>query len=82
MPAKNRRLVLLGDALRQARNSAAVSQEVLSLESKVDRTYISEIENGHKSPSVEILFRLCPILGVSVSELIARVERSLQSGRK
>lgn len=82
MPAKNRRLVLLGEALRRARHAAEISQEELAFESKVNRTYISELENGLKSPSIDVLFRICPVLGLATSELIAQVERALQSPRK
>ncbi len=82
MPAKNRRSVLLGEALRRARKDAGLSQEELAFESKVDRTYISELENGHKSPTVEVLFRMCPVLGMAASEVIAQVERALHGGRK
>lgn len=82
MPAKNRRNVLLGEVLRRARLSAELSQETLAFESKVDRTYISELENGHKSPTVDVLFRICPVLGLAVSEFIAQVERALQSPRR
>jgi transcriptional regulator with XRE-family HTH domain len=82
MPAKNRRSVLLGEALRRSRKAAGISQEVLAFEAQVDRTYISQLENGHKSPTVDVLFRLCPVLGMAASELIAQVERSLQSRRK
>jgi transcriptional regulator with XRE-family HTH domain len=81
MPGKNRRSVLLGEALRKARQKAGISQEDLAFEAHVDRTYISTLENGHKSPTVEMLFRICPVLGVGVSEIIAQVERSLH-GRK
>ena len=82
MSAKNRRSVLLGEALRQARKAIGISQEELAFEAKVDRTYVSQLENGHKSPTVDVLFRICPILGIAVSELIAQVERSLLSRRK
>jgi transcriptional regulator with XRE-family HTH domain len=82
MPAKNRRSVLLGEALRQMRKTAGISQEELAFEAKVDRPYISELENGHKSPTVEVLFRICPVLGVAASELIAQVERAVQTRRK
>ena len=76
MPAKNRRSVLLGESLRQARKAAGISQEDLAFEAKVDRTYISQLENGHKSPTVDVLFRICPVLGMAASELIANVERA------
>ncbi len=82
MPAKNRRSVLLGESLRQARKAAGISQEDLAFEAKVDRTYISQLENGHKSPTVDVLFRICPVLGMAPSELIANVERAQQSRRK
>jgi transcriptional regulator with XRE-family HTH domain len=82
MPAKNRRSVLLGESLRQARKAAGISQEDLAFEAKVDRTYISQLENGHKSPTVDVLFRICPVLGMAASEIIADVERAQQSRRR
>jgi transcriptional regulator with XRE-family HTH domain len=82
MPAKTRHSVLLGEALRRARKAAGISQEELAFEAKVDRTYVSQLENGHKSPTLDVMFRVCPILGVTVSELVAQVERALQSRRK
>ena len=78
MPVKNRRLVLLVNALRQAREAAEVFRRCFA-ESKVDRSYISEIENGHKSSAVEMLVGLCPLLELS---RVGSVEHSLQSARK
>jgi transcriptional regulator with XRE-family HTH domain len=54
----------------------------MSFEAKVDRAYVSQLENGHKSPTVDVLFRICPVLGMAPSELIAQVERDLQTRRK
>jgi transcriptional regulator with XRE-family HTH domain len=82
MPAKTRHSVLLGEALRRARKAAGISQEELAFDAQVDRTYVSQLENGHKSPTLDVMFRVCPILGVTVSELVAQVERALQSRRK
>jgi transcriptional regulator with XRE-family HTH domain len=82
MSGKSRRSVLLGEALRRARDTAGISQEELAFDAKVDRTYISQLENGHKSPTVDVLFRICPILGMTASELIAQVERGLLSRKK
>ena len=45
-----------------------------SLDAHVDRSYISELEHDKKSPTVDMLFRLCKVLGVRASELMARVE--------
>ena len=82
MPSPSRRNLLLGEALQKARKSADLSQEALAFEAEVDRTYISQLENGHKSPTVDLLFRICPVLGLRASELLAQVERALVSRKK
>lgn len=66
----------LGEELRNARQEADLTQEQLAFAAGVDRTYISQLENDHKSPTVDVLFRLCDALGVAASELLSRVERS------
>ena len=66
----------LGHELRQARHEAGFTQEQLAFAAEVDRTYISQLENDHKSPTVDILFRLCDSLGVTASGLLIRVEQS------
>ena len=65
---------MLGDELQKARIEAVITQEELSFAAKIDRTYISQLENNKKSPTLDVLFRLCDALGVAASELIARVE--------
>ena len=82
MRGRTRRSTLLGDALRAARKAAGISQEDLAFEAKLDRTYISHLENGHKSPTVDSLFKICPVLGIAVSELIGQVERAQTSRHK
>jgi transcriptional regulator with XRE-family HTH domain len=82
MPGKNRRNLLLGEAIRRARKAAGISQEEPAFEAHIDRTYVSQLENGHKSPTVEVMFRIGPVLGVAASELVSHVERSLQSRKR
>ena len=67
---------MLGTELRNARDAAKLTQEELSFAAKVDRTYISQLENDKKSPTLDVLFRLCDAMGVSAAELISRVEKS------
>ena len=66
---------MLGDVLRQARIDAGLTQEKLSFEAHLDRTYISQLENDHKSPTLDVLFRICDALHVPASEIVARVEK-------
>ena len=64
----------LGEELRKARTDAGLTQEELASAAKLDRAYISQLENDHKSPTVDTLFRLCGALGIKGSTLLARVE--------
>jgi transcriptional regulator with XRE-family HTH domain len=66
---------MLGDELRKARENAGMTQEELSFEAKIDRTYVSQLERDLKSPTLDVLFRICEALSVPASELIARVEQ-------
>ena len=82
MAGTDRSRKFLGEALARARKAAGVTQETLAFEAELDRTYISHLENGHKSPTVDTLFRICPVLGIAPSQLISQVERALESRRK
>ena len=61
--------------MRKAREQAEMTQE-LSFEAQVDRTYISQLDNDKKSPTVDVLFRICGTLRIKASVLIGRVEKS------
>lgn len=58
--------------LRRLRYERKLSQEELSFQAKVDRSYISQLETGVYSASVTMLAKLAKALGVEVSELLKR----------
>ena len=66
--------VSLGKALRQARQRASLTQDELSARAEVDRSYISQLERDLKSPTVDMLLRLCRALDVSAAKIIAKIE--------
>ena len=68
--------MLLGDELRKARLGARLTQEELAFKADVSRNYISLLERGEKSPTVQLLLRLCKALGVKASTIVARIERN------
>ena len=70
---------MLGDELKKARETAKLTQEQLSFAAEIDRSYVSLLENNKKSPTVEVLFRICDALGVSASSLLGRVEATRKS---
>ncbi|CAN5536946.1 hypothetical protein BH11PLA2_BH11PLA2_16300 [soil metagenome] len=72
----------LGIELRKARLAAGLTQEKLAFSAGLDRAYISQLENDHKSPTVDVLYMICDALSVAASDLLAGVERTRQRSRK
>lgn len=60
----------LGEAIRARRLAHGWSQEELSFESGLHRTYIGAVERGEKNLTVKNLVRIASALGVSASELM------------
>ena len=73
---------MLGEELRKARMKVNMTQERLASAAKIDRSYLSQLENDWKSPTVDLLFRICDAIGVSASALLARVEESRKRASK
>jgi len=57
----------VGQRIRILRKELNLSQEALALKSEVDRTYMTDVENGRRNISVEILERIISALGVSIA---------------
>jgi transcriptional regulator with XRE-family HTH domain len=64
----------LGEELRKARLSAGFSQEELAFKAGISRNYVSLLELGQKSPTLQVLLRLCKSLGVKASNIVRRIE--------
>ena len=58
----------VGQRIRQLRKELELSQEALALKAEVDRTYVTDVENGRRNVSLEILERLIKALNVSFTE--------------
>ena len=71
-----------GEVLRAARKQRGLSQEKLALDAGVERNYVSLIELGRNSPSMRILFKLCRVLEVQPSALLARAEEQMRGSQK
>ena len=66
-----------GTVLRKKRLSKKLTQEALSLESSLSRAYISELEMGHKDPSLFTIFKLATALKIKPSTIIDEIERQI-----
>ncbi len=71
-----------GQALREIRRERRLSQEKLALEAGFDRTYISLIERGVRSPTIRVLVKLAGVLKIRPSEIIQRMEARLSGESK
>lgn len=71
-----------GRALREVRESRGVSQEQLALDANYDRTYISLLERGTRSPTLRTVVELAEVLNVQPSEIIRRMETTLAEAEK
>lgn len=66
--------IAFGIAIQQLRKQRGLSQERLALEADVDRRYMSDIENGKRNISLDIMERIASRLGIDVSELMRYAE--------
>jgi transcriptional regulator with XRE-family HTH domain len=66
-----------GQALQKLRLEAGLSQEQLGFECEFDRTYISLLERGIRSPTLRTMFKLCGPLNVSFPDLARQVQHFL-----
>jgi transcriptional regulator with XRE-family HTH domain len=69
-----------GQVIRELRLERGLSQEALSFACGRHRTYISLLERGHNSPSLDTVWVIAAALEVQPSEIVAGVERRLRTG--
>ena len=66
-----------GKRIKEARNKAHFTQEVLAEKADIAVTYLGEIERGEKTPSLDVLISLAESLEVSCDYLL---RDSVESG--
>jgi transcriptional regulator with XRE-family HTH domain len=74
MPTKTK---AFGRALKKIRLRKKLTQEGLSLEAQLARVYISELEYGKKTPSIETVFKISKALNIKCSKLMDLTEEEL-----
>ena len=60
--------------LKRARIEAGLTQQELADKAGVHRMYVSLLERGERSPTLDVLFRLCKALEIRPSNFIKRIE--------
>ncbi|MGP0171319.1 helix-turn-helix domain-containing protein [Pseudomonas sp. NCHU5208] len=67
-----------GLVLRDLRLQSGYSQERLGFDAGYDRTYISLLERGLCSPTLDTVVSLCSVLNVTLIEAFSSVESKLE----
>lgn len=60
----------IGENVRRLRERAAMSQSKLARCASVHVTYLSGVENGRRSPTLEVIGRIADSLGVRPQDLL------------
>ncbi|GBL21053.1 hypothetical protein EMGBS4_11130 [Acidimicrobiaceae bacterium] len=61
---------IVASQLRKLRIAADLSQDNLATLAGIDRKTINRIENGHFSPTLDTITRLCVVLKITPSTLL------------
>ncbi len=61
----------LGSRIRTKRTENGLTQEELAHRADLDYSYINQIENGRRNPSLDAISRIARALGVSVQDLVS-----------
>jgi transcriptional regulator with XRE-family HTH domain len=79
---------LVARNIRRLRVKAGFSQEILAVDAKIDRSYVSGLERGIENPTVAILEKIAKAVDAEIAEFF-RVPgknegpvRPLRGGRK
>lgn len=71
MANKKRRTNRFGNAVRNTRTAAGLTQEDLADRSGLDRSYIGGVERGERNPTLSVIEKIADGLGVSLAELFS-----------
>lgn len=59
-----------GRRVREERKRLGLTQRALAQRAAMNPTYVSQIENGHRNTTLEVMVEIATALGVPVSHLV------------
>ena len=71
-----------GARLRELRKVRQLSQEGLAERADLHWTYVSDLERGQQTPTLDVVNRLARALKVSLAELFQPFDRAFRSRRR
>lgn len=67
----------IAKSLVALRHATSISQEELAARAGIHRTYVSQIERGLKSPTLQVLIQIANALDTTASSILQDIERDL-----
>lgn len=67
----------IAKSLVKLRHTASISQEELAGRAGIHRTYVSQIERGLKSPTLQVLIQIANALDTTASSILQEIEEAL-----
>lgn len=64
----------LGKVICRLRHEQGLSQEAFADQAGLHRTYVSQLERGLKSPTIDVLTKLATALGLRASDILLSQE--------
>ena len=58
----------VGQRIKELRNEIGISQEALGNKAEIDRTYVTDVENGRRNISIENLYKLVNALDIEFKD--------------
>lgn len=71
--------IAFGQYLKEIRSYRGLSQEELGFQCGLHRTYISLLERGLKSPTLESIFKICGTLKIPVDQFICGLLKNVSN---
>lgn len=73
---------LFGEEVKKVRALRGLTQEELARDADIHPTYVSQLERGLKSPSLNVILSLADALDTTAVELVGQVEKHIKSPRR
>jgi transcriptional regulator with XRE-family HTH domain len=70
-----KKIVYIGKTLRRLRDEKGLSQGQLACNSKLNRTYVGELERDNSKASIDTIFQLAFGMGLEPYELIREIQK-------
>ena len=59
-------MIVYRELLKRLRKEKGLSQKQLAMQAGITQPFMNEIESGKKKPSIDVLFKLCEVLDITV----------------